>query len=101
MGKLIFLSRDRADITFSVKEAAKGLARPTVRHRTAVKRIIWYLKGARSLPQMIKMKLERGEIPKEIMTYSDSDWGGSNSGGKQNAVERDVKFSGVRVFRNV
>ena len=79
LGKLIFLSRDRADITFSVKEAAKGLAQPTVRHRTAVKRIIRYLKGARSLPQMIKMKLERGEIPKELMTYSDSDWGGSSS----------------------
>ena len=47
--RLCFLALDRPDIQFGAKEAARGMARPTVRHQRMLKRCARYLLQAKTL----------------------------------------------------
>ena len=81
--RLNYMSLDRADLSYSAKEAARGMARPTAGDVIRLKRILRYLKGS---PKIVNL-FEWQEPQKKIMGYSDSDWAGctktrkSTSGG--------------------
>lgn len=76
VGKLIYLTITRPDITYSVSIASQFMQSPTVEHLNLVKRILRYLKG--SVGRGIIMKKNENT---QIMGYCDADWAG-------NAIDR-------------
>jgi len=79
-----YLGLDRPDLQYAVKEACRGMARPTERDLAKVKRIARYLQTA---PRLILRSGGHEGEPDEIRAYVDSDWAGckvtrkSTSGG--------------------
>ena len=70
--RLGFLALDRPDIQFAAKEAARGMARPTVRHQRMLKRCARYLLQAKTLTWCFS----RQRFPRCILVKSDTDWAG-------------------------
>ncbi|KAM2668187.1 hypothetical protein EV2_019802 [Malus domestica] len=76
VGKLIYLTITRPDITYSVSIASQFMHAPTIDHLNLVKKILRYLKG--SVGRGIIMKKNENT---QIMGYCDADWAG-------NAIDR-------------
>ena len=75
VGSLLYLSmRTRPDITYAVSVAARFCSNPTIQHLTAVKRILRYLRGTTHYGLLY----ERSDS-KELIGYSDADWGGDKN----------------------
>ena len=78
-----YMSHDRPDISFAAKEVARGMAKPTVKDITKLKRLIRYLVHAKKKD----IKFSWQERPTMVDVFSDSNWGGcvrtrrSTSGG--------------------
>ena len=66
-----YLSSDRMDIQYAVKECCRGMASPQRRHWTMLKRLARYLLGR---SRMIWEYQWQGV--EQIQSYSDSDWAG-------------------------
>ena len=81
--RLNYISGDRVDIQYAVKESARQMANPRLSSMVMVKRIAKYLLGRLRLV----MKFQWQSMPSTISTYTDSDWAGcprtarSTSGG--------------------
>jgi hypothetical protein len=81
--RLNYLAPDRVDIGYSVKEAARSMAKPRVADWDKLKRIGRYLVGR---PRLVS-KFAWQRDTRMVTTYSDSDWAGcaesrkSTSGG--------------------
>jgi hypothetical protein len=73
IGSLMYLTASRPDIMFSVCVCARYQSQPKVSHITAVKRIFRYLKGKPNLGLWYPK-----ESPFELVSYTDSDYGGEN-----------------------
>ena len=58
--RLGFLALDRPDIQFGAKEAARGIAKPTVRHQRMLKRCARYLLQAKTLTWCFSCQRFRG-----------------------------------------
>ena len=67
-----YLSPDRPDISFSVKELARHMASPEKGNWLQLKRLGRYLKGRPRLQQWFQWQ----DIPEKMKTYSDADWAG-------------------------
>ena len=86
-----YLSTDRMDIQFAVKECCRGMAAPQIGHWNKLKRLARYLLGR---PRVVWEYRWQGIEP--ITSYSDSDWAGckrtarSTSGG---VIMRGTTFS--------
>ncbi|KAM1770681.1 hypothetical protein ACFX11_045589 [Malus domestica] len=76
VGKLIYLTITRPDISYSVSIASQFMHSPTIEHMNLVKRILRYLKG--SVGRGILMAKNDNT---QIMGYCDADWAG-------NAIDR-------------
>ncbi|XP_068323337.1 uncharacterized mitochondrial protein AtMg00810-like [Pyrus communis] len=76
VGKLIYLTITRPDITYAVSLVSQFMHAPTEAHLNVVKRILRYLKG--SIGRGIVMK-NNGHT--QIIAYTDADWAG-------NAIDR-------------
>ncbi|KAM1815735.1 hypothetical protein ACFX12_000216 [Malus domestica] len=76
VGKLIYLTITRPDISHSVSIASQFMHSPTIEHLNLVKRILRYLKG--SVGRGILMAKNDNT---QIMGYCDADWAG-------NAIDR-------------
>ena len=78
-----YMSQDRADLSFASKEVSGGMATPTQKHLTKLRRVIRYLLHARRL--VVKYKWQDPQNKFDV--FSDSDWAGcvktrrSTSGG--------------------
>ncbi|KAL0549390.1 hypothetical protein IC582_013872 [Cucumis melo] len=72
VGKLIYLSRTRPDISFAVSVVSQFMQAPYEKHMEAVNRILRYLKNTPG-KRLIFRKTNR----KTIEAYTDSDWVGS------------------------
>ena len=78
-----FLGLDRADIQYATKEACRGMAVPTERDVSKMKRLVRYLVGAKRLEW--KFVVEKGKAQHEkpeIDVYVDSDWAGCKTSRK-------------------
>jgi Reverse transcriptase (RNA-dependent DNA polymerase) len=73
VGKLIYLTVTRPDITFAVNVVSQFMHAPRTTHMDAVVRILRYLKG--SPGRGVRMQKNKHV---NIMAYSDADWAGSN-----------------------
>ncbi|KAL4038634.1 hypothetical protein IC575_002257 [Cucumis melo] len=72
VGKLIYLSHDRPNISFVVSVVSQFIQAPYEKHMEAVNRILRYLKNTTGKGLMFR-KTNR----KTIEAYTDSDWEGS------------------------
>ncbi|RVX21560.1 Retrovirus-related Pol polyprotein from transposon TNT 1-94 [Vitis vinifera] len=72
VGKLIYLSHTRPDISFSVSVVSQFMNNPTEKHMIAVIRILRYLKMTPG-----KGLFFQRTTKKEIEIFSDADWAGS------------------------
>ena len=72
VGKLIYLTITRPDITYVVSLVSQFMHAPTVTHLHVVKRILQYLKG--SIGRGILM---RNNGSTQIQGYTDADWAGN------------------------
>jgi hypothetical protein len=78
-----YISQDRMDLGYSVKETTRGMSAPTERTVRMVKRVGRYLKKHPRMVNFYKWQ----EEPSGFVTYTDSDWAGcvatrrSTSGG--------------------
>jgi hypothetical protein len=73
IGSLMYLTASRPDIMFSVCVCARYQSQPKVSHLIAVKRIFRYLKGKPNLGLWYPK-----ESPFELISYTDSDYGGES-----------------------
>ncbi|KAA0063376.1 Cysteine-rich RLK (receptor-like protein kinase) 8 [Cucumis melo var. makuwa] len=72
VGKLIYLSHTRPDISFAMNVVSQFMQAPCEEHMEAIKRIMRYLKTTPGKGLMFR-KIDK----KTIETYTDSDWAGS------------------------
>ena len=72
VARLNYLSPDRQDIVYAVRECAKGMANPKQRDLVKLKRICRYLLGAKA----VKMHLWVQAMPNNIEVHTDCDWAG-------------------------
>ena len=72
VARCLFLSQDRADITFIVNELCQRMPNPTQQSLVKLKRLARYLKRERQWGQAFKY----GETVEEVTTFTDSDWAG-------------------------
>ena len=71
VARCLFLSQDRADITFNVNELCQKMSNPN-QQSLARKRLARYLKRERQWGQLI----EYGVLTDELTVFTDSDWAG-------------------------
>ena len=86
IGLLLYLSRDRLDIMFTVKELSAAMSKPTLCALQRLKRLMGYLKfsgniGLKlSFPEPGKGKRKEGcEMEWLLETYTDADWSSNKS----------------------
>jgi hypothetical protein len=72
VGKLIYLTVTRPDISYSISQISKFMHSPRTSHLYAIDRILRYLKS--TLGMRIHFKNNNSN---EICGYSDADWAGS------------------------
>ena len=93
VGSAIYLSEDRADIKFSVKELAKRIRDPRVCDMQNLKVLGRYLKGTANYGHVTKVSTEfMEEDTVYVQAYCDSDWAGD--------VESRKSTSGECLFVN-
>lgn len=77
VGKLIYLSHTRPDISFAVGMVSRYMSQPTEDHQEAVFRILQYLK------QNPRQGLFFGKTTnQQVRVFTYADWGGSRTDGR-------------------
>ena len=71
VGALQYLTLTRPDISFSVNKVCQYLHAPTTAHWTAVKRILRYIHGTRTVGLIFQKS-----VSTLLSAYSDADWAG-------------------------
>ena len=72
VARCLFLSQDRADITFIVNELRRRMSKPTRQFLAKLKRLVRYLKRERQCERVFSS----GRMVDELTTFSDRDWAG-------------------------
>ena len=72
VARCLFLSQDRADITFIVNELCQKMSNPNQQSLARLKRLARYLKRERQWEQVF----EYGAMTKDLTVFTDSDWAG-------------------------
>ena len=72
VARCLFLSQDRADITFIVNELCQKMSNPNQQSLARLKRLARYLKRERQWGQLF----EYGVLTEELTVFTDSDWAG-------------------------
>ena len=70
--RLNYISPDRADISYAVKEAARSMSAPKKSDMRKLRKIGKYLIGQ---PRLV-MHFSWQDMPTRITTFTDSDWAG-------------------------
>ena len=70
IGRLMYLTNTRPDITFHVQQLSQFLAKPTIAHYTTTIRILEYIKGVPSLGLFFSSNTYA-----HLKAFYDSDWG--------------------------
>jgi len=70
IGRLMYLTNTRPDITFSVQQLSQFLDKPTIAHYNATIRILRYIKGVPSLGLFFS-----STTSVHLKAFCDGDWG--------------------------
>ncbi|KAK1416517.1 hypothetical protein QVD17_32308 [Tagetes erecta] len=81
IGSLQYLAFTRPDVSFAVNRLSQFMHAPTQKHWQALKRVLRYLKGT----IYHGLFLSRGS-PLTLTAFADSDWGGTNDGGRSTSA---------------
>eukprot|EP00435_Cladocopium_sp_Y103_P011431 s2868_g3.t1 len=86
VGVCLYLSRDRPDIVFAVKELASKMSKPTVSAMQSIKKLVGYLKATQDYAVVLEQPIggcgrwkQSSDAFWALESFSDSDW----SGGKR------------------
>jgi bacterioferritin-associated ferredoxin len=71
IGAALFIAQERADIQYAVKEAARGMARPTQGDLVRLKRVGRYIAGKKYMETSLCPDLEKSDM---LEVYVDADW---------------------------
>ena len=82
VARCLFLSQDRAVITFALKGLCQRMSDPSQHSFSKLKRLVRYLKGERQWIQVF----EFGDISSEVTVFSDSDWSGDKETRKSSSA---------------
>ena len=85
VGKLLWLSNIRPDISFAVKKLSRYLSCPTVLHFSMLTHLLRYLKGSREINFWSRPTLmmdDRKPQALSVVTFVDSDWAGCHESRK-------------------
>ncbi|KAL0556045.1 hypothetical protein IC582_004550 [Cucumis melo] len=96
VGKLIYLSHTRPDISFAVSVVSQFMQAPYEKHMEAVNRILRYLKNTPGKGLMFR-KTNR----KTIEAYTDSDWAGSVIDRKSTSVEAEYRAMSLGICEEI
>ena len=80
--RCLFLSEDRADVTFAVNELCRRMSDASVHCFTKFKRLVRYTKGERQWNQLFKL----GRMSSEVTVFSDADWAGDKETRKSSSA---------------
>ncbi|KAK1410452.1 hypothetical protein QVD17_36989 [Tagetes erecta] len=81
IGSLQYLAFTRPDVSFAANRLSQFMHAPTQKHWQALKRVLRYLKGT----IYHGLFLSRGS-PLTLTAFADSDWGGTNDGGRSTSA---------------
>lgn len=70
MGRLLYLTISKPDITYGVQQLSQFMAAPTDHHMKVAMRLLRYLKGT----QNMQLRFSNNAALK-VKAYCDSDWG--------------------------
>jgi hypothetical protein len=73
VGRLLYVSADRLDIAFCVKNLARRVAAPTSLDLVMLKRVLRYLRPRRTVPYIIQATM--ADLT-DLKLFADSDWAG-------------------------
>ena len=90
MGKLIFLSHTRPDISYAVGVVSRFMYLPQVPHMDAVMRILRYLKGTNN-----RGVIFRKNDHFDLMAYTNADWAGDRD--NRNSTSRYFTLVGLNL----
>ena len=76
VGKLLFISKDRPDLGFTVKELCRDIRGPNKRSWRRLKRCLRYLAGSRDLGIFMQQKKNTDLKKPKVEVFADSDWVG-------------------------
>ena len=78
VGKLIYASLDRPDLSFAVKELSSWVAAPTQLSWFLLELVAKYLVGRESVIINIEVQLTGDKSPCTVNVFADSDWAGNS-----------------------
>ena len=93
VARCLFLSQDRADITFIENELCQTMSNPTQLSLAKLKRLTRYLKRERQWGQVFKYE----KAVEEITMFTDSDWAGCKETRKSSSA--GVVMSGAHALK--
>ena len=93
VARCLFLSQDRADITFIVNELCQTMSSPTLQSMAKLKRLTRYLKRERQWGQVFKYE----KTAEEVTMFTDSDWVGCKETRKSSSAV--VAMSGAHALK--
>ena len=82
VARCLFVSQDRADITFVVNELCQRMSVPSQDTFTKLERLVRYFKGERQWIQLFAF----GNMSSEVTVSSDSDWAGDKETRKSSSA---------------
>eukprot|EP00435_Cladocopium_sp_Y103_P024601 s2953_g6.t1 len=99
VGMVLYLSRDRPDISFTVKEVSSKMSKPTLTGLSPLRKLIGYLKRTGDLGVLLKCpEAGRGKWRASLQkfwileSYSDADWA-------SNKVHRKSTSCGIHLLK--
>ncbi|XP_019235259.1 PREDICTED: uncharacterized protein LOC109215614 [Nicotiana attenuata] len=92
VGKLLYLTMTRPDISFVVQVLSQFMHCPGISHMEAASRVVWYIKQAPGLGLFMP-----AEDTKNLTAYCDSDWGACVET-RRSLTGYLVKFGNALVF---
>jgi hypothetical protein len=71
IGKLMWVLQERPDLSFAVKELSRSVQHPMGRHWGALKRLLRYLRGTKTMELYLEID---GEMDDQIHVVTDANW---------------------------
>ena len=93
-GRLLYLSADRLDLQYGIKETSRGMSRPLQRDLVRLRRLVRYALGTGNLMLVFRYQA----LPSEVRVAVDGDWAGDVRSRKSTSC--DAAFFGDHLLES-